>query len=132
MNRGYEWTFSPENIKPSRKLISDIESRFALIIDRFKRDFIREPKEGNESSYIVDIYQKKRGRFFYLCAKYRCPAKNCISEFFDIKFARLECYISNTFNLAYMRHNDEWNDPYRELTLDECMKMIETDELFHP
>lgn len=132
MNKGYSWVFSPENIKPSKQLIADVEKKLAVLVEQFKRDHVKQQPEDPRFNYIVDILQKKRGRYFYLCAKYRCPAENCIAEFFDVNFARLEYYGGASFNLAYLRHTNEWNTIYTELNLDDCLKAIKEDEWFRP
>ena len=36
------------------------------------------------------------------------------------------------FALAYMRHTEKWFTVYPSLTLDECLEVIESDELFQP
>jgi integration host factor subunit alpha len=56
-----------------------------LIESFLKPEFINEPPADNQWNYIVDIYGKWYRSYFYLCAKYRCPAPNCIGEFFETK-----------------------------------------------
>ena len=70
--------------------------------------------------------------YFYLCAKYRCPAPNCITEFFDTKFARLEFIGSDRFNLAFMRHIDQWAKTEENESLDECLDRVRNNPVYQP
>jgi hypothetical protein len=54
------------------------------------------------------MYPKWHGGYLYLCSKYRCPAENRISEFFEDRFARLEYVEENRFNLSFKRHTGQW------------------------
>jgi hypothetical protein len=83
-------------------------------------------------NYVVALYTKWWRSYLYFCATYRCPAPNCISEFFDLKFTRLEYAGGDRFHLAYMRHNDKWAEVFTDLTLDGCLELIEGNELFWP
>ncbi len=83
-------------------------------------------------NYIVDLSTKWYHSFFYFCATYRCPSPNCISEFFEIKFARLEYAGGDRFHLAYMRYTDQWQEIFRDQTLEECLESIENDPMFMP
>jgi len=64
--------------------------------------------------------------------KYRCPAPNCISEFFEMKFTRLEFVGNNKFNVAYMRHTELWQEIFQDFSLDECFEAMRDIELLHP
>jgi hypothetical protein len=55
-------------------------------------------------NYLVEVYAKWRGRYFYFMAKYASPGPNRMPLFFDIGFARLEYAGGELFNLAYFRH----------------------------
>ena len=64
------------------------EKANGLIESELKPKHIEPPAEDGRLNYIVDIYAKWYQSYLHFCAKYRCPAPNCISEFFEIRFAR--------------------------------------------
>lgn len=105
-----------------------------LISDKFKKGLELQAKvlEEHGFNYIVDVYTKWRGRYFYFIAKYRNPQENATEEFFEVKRTRLEYTGNQEFSLAYMRHTDKWFEVFQELTLDASLETIEENELFWP
>jgi hypothetical protein len=97
-----------------------------------KPKYIKPPPEDSDLSYLVDIFTKWYGNYFYFYSKYRCPAPNCISDFFEYKFVRLEYMGRNYFNLSYMRHTGQWWQVYTDLSLDECLDIIKDNPTFAP
>jgi hypothetical protein len=104
----------------------------AFVDTVLKPERIHPPLDDTRFSYIVDLSTQWYHSFFYFCATYRCPAPECISEFFEVKFTRLEYSGGERFNLAYMRHTDKWQEVFQGLTLDECLKTIEEMPVFWP
>ena len=47
-------------------------------------------------------------------------------------FARMEYVADNKFNLAYMRHNEQWFEVFQDISMDECLKSIEENPVFTP
>ena len=94
--------------------------------------FVLPPPEDTQWNYIVKIFTKWHQRYFYFCSKYRCPTPNCISEFFEMKFTRLEFVGNNKFNVAYMRHTELWQEIFQDFSLDECFEAMREMELLHP
>ena len=82
-------------------------------------------------NYVVDIYTKWYGNYFYFCAKYCCPGPNALSPCFDSNFARME-YVGGgaRFNLSFMRHTGQWTEIYHNVSLDECLEAIRNDQWF--
>jgi hypothetical protein len=97
-----------------------------------KPTFIKDPPKDYQWNYVVDIFTKWHQRYFYFCSTWRSTSSNAISEYFEIRFARLECAGDDKFNLAYMRHTGQWWEIFQELTLDECMEEMRTNPLFQP
>ena len=134
VRKGKGW-YPAKPLKPkvSDSTKADVQNKANELIESFlKPEFVKPPPEDAEWNYIVDIYGKWYRSYFYLCAKYRCPAPNCIAEFFETKFARLEYAGDGKFNLAYMRHTEQWFETDQELTLKECLERIREDSLFQP
>ena len=86
----------------------------------------------NDYNYIADINSKWYRNYFYFCATYNCPNPNAVSPSFETKSARMEYIADNKFNLAYMRHTEQWFEVFQAISIDECLKLIEEDPLFMP
>jgi hypothetical protein len=103
--------FSPPNqAKP--KLPNPLKANVTaeandLINTVLKPTHVKPPAGDERFNYIVDIYSKWYGNYFYFCSKYACPGPNAISPFFEARFARLRYVGNERFNLAYMRHTGE-------------------------
>ncbi len=118
---------APESIK------TEVETKAKELIESFlKPNYIKPPPEDKRFNYIVDIYAKWYQSYFHFIAKYRCPAPNCISEFFEDKFARMEYVGNGLFNLSYMRHTKQWLELFTDLSIDECLEIIKEDPHFLP
>lgn len=104
-----------------------------LIRDKFKPGIGIQAEAAREHgfNYVVDIYTKWRGRYFYFCAKYR-NLRATAEEFFEVRTTRMEFVGSRRFNLAYMRHTGKWCEVYQALPFEECLETIEIEELFWP
>lgn len=130
------WVFAPAK-SPIFKIPDNvkalIEERANQLIESvLKPQHIKPKPPGSDLNYVVDIYSKWHRHYFYFCAKYRCPAPNRISEFFEHKFARLEYSGSDSFNLSYMRHTEQWWELYQEMSLKECLEAIRQEPHFLP
>jgi hypothetical protein len=124
--------------KPARpKVPEDLKLELQEKADQFlesylKPTFLRPPPTDPTWNYIVEIFNKWHQRFFFFCSKYRCVHEECISEFFESRFTRLEYVGNRKFNVAYMRHTGQWWEILEELSLDECFDEIREQELLHP
>ncbi len=117
----------PENIK------IEVETKAKELVDSFlKPTYIKPPPENENFSYIVDIYAKWYRSYFHFSAKYACPAPNCITPFFEAKFARMEYVGDGRFNLSYMRYTEQWLRLFTDLSVDECLATIKDDPHFMP
>jgi hypothetical protein len=103
-----------------------------LINDVIKPRSVKPAPIDSDYNYIADIHSKWYRHYFYFCATYNCPSPNAISPSFEIKFARMEYVADNKFNLAYMRHNEQWFEVFQDISMDECLKLIEEDPNFMP
>jgi hypothetical protein len=104
----------------------------ALVETKLRPRHVQPPPDDVRFSYIVDLYNQWYRNFFYFCARYRCPAENCISEFFEVRYTRLEYTGEDTYSLAYMRHTGKWQDVYSDLSLELCLSTIEKEAIFWP
>jgi hypothetical protein len=97
-----------------------------------KPNFVLPPPQDLKWNYVVDVFTKWHQRYLYFCSKYRCPRENCLSEFFESRFARLKYVGNRQFNVSYMRHTGQWCDFLPELSLEECFEEIRQQEFLHP
>ena len=130
------WMYSPPKAaKPKvpeylKELVEEKSNE--LVETVLKPEHIKPPSKENSFSYVVDIWTKWYRGYFYFNAKYRCRAENCMSEFFETKFARMEYVGDESFNLSYMRHTEKWWEIYQNLTLDVCLQSIKEEPHFKP
>jgi hypothetical protein len=103
-----------------------------LIASVIKPQHVKPPPEDARFNYIVDIFSRWHGNSFYFVAKYRCPAPECITEFFEVKFARMEYGWTDRFNVSSMRHTGKWFELYWDMPLEECLKTVAEEPHFIP
>ena len=117
----------PEATKKSVQVVAD-----KLLEDVLKPQYVKSAPAEPSFNYIVDLYTKWYRNYFYFCATYRCPAENCISEFFETKYTRLEYTAKNQYTMSYMRHTGKWQEVYYDLPLETCLLKVESDMFFQP
>jgi hypothetical protein len=111
----------------------DMETKAKELIETvLKPEHVKPPSGDEHFNYIIDIYSKWHGNYFYFCTKYACPGPNAISPYFEAKFARLEYVGNGRFNLSYMRHTEKWCEVYTDLSLDESLAAIRDEPFFMP
>ena len=103
-----------------------------IIDEVIKPAHVKSASITNNFNYIADIYSKWYRNNFYFCATYNCPSANAIHPSFETKFARMEYVADNKFNLAYMRHTEKWFEVSQDISIEECLKLIEEDPIFMP
>jgi hypothetical protein len=130
------WVYSPKEAarpKVPERLKVEVQSRAQTLIDEvLKPMHIKPPGKDEQWNYLVDIFCKWRGSFFYFCSTYHCPGPNAITPSFESRFARLEYIGNNTFALAYMRYTGQWWEVFPELTLEQALETIGRGEIFSP
>ena len=127
------WIYSPRKKPVPDLLKAEVQSRANELVENvLKPEHIKPPPKDIEWNYIVDIYTKWHGSYFYFCAKYCSPGPNAISPSFETKFARMGYFGNNHFNLSYMRHTGQWWEIYTDLSSDECLTTIRNEPHFLP
>ena len=129
------WVYSPP--KSSKTKVPDdlrieVAQEADKLIAELKPLYIEDARKEHFLNYIVDLYTKWVGSYFYFCAKYACPGPNALAPSFESKFARMEYLGKNIFNLSYMRHTGKWMELERGLTLQECMQAIKEGPHYTP
>jgi hypothetical protein len=124
-----QWVYAPA--KPSKPGVPDqikaeVQTKADQLVEAFlKPNFIKPPPADTQWNYIVDIYTKWYRSYFYFCSKYHCPAPTAMTDYFEAKFARLEYVGDGKFNIAYMRHTEQWWGIFQDLSLDQCLDAIQ-------
>ena len=121
-----------KNYKISKELKWVVQSKADLLVEKLKKNHIRTPPPDHQFNYIVDIFTKWHGRYFYFCKKYRNPSPNRVSEFFERSYLRFDYVEDRNFDLSFMRHTGKWAQVYTDVELDECFRLAETEELLMP
>jgi hypothetical protein len=103
-----------------------------LIGSTLKPRHIQPPPKKAEFNYLVDLYAKWRGPFFYFCSRYCSPGPRALSPYFESRFARLQYAGNERFNLAYFRHTGQWWEVAQLLSLEACLSRIEVGGIFTP
>ncbi|MDB5337611.1 MAG: hypothetical protein JWN70_3230 [Planctomycetaceae bacterium] len=103
-----------------------------LIQNVLKPKHVLPPPEDMQFNYLIDIGMKWYRNYFYFTSTYACPDANALSPTFELRFARMEHIGDGKFNLAFMRHTDEWFVLYDGLSVDECLSTIRDDAWFMP
>ncbi len=130
--------WAPRPSRPAKAKIPDalkaeVQARSNELVNTvLKPKYVVPPPQDTSFNYIVDLSTTWYRSYFYFCATYRCPAPNCISEFFETRFARLEYAGGERFKLSFMRYTGQWIEIHTGITLDECLASIKDDPFFMP
>lgn len=108
-----------------------IESQCQPLIKKLKSQYISK-NPNKEYNYLIDIYTKWYRNYFYFCGKYKSESPNKITDEFEDKFVRLKIIKENEFDISYLRHTGKWFEIAYDLTLNECLEMIEDTPTLHP
>jgi hypothetical protein len=124
-----QWVYaSPRSPKPTvpDEIKAEVQKKADQLVEAFlKPNFIKPLPADTQWNYIVDIYTKWYRSYFYFCSKYHCPSPNAITDYFEAKFVRLEFVGNGKFNVAYLRHTEQWLEIFQDLTLDQCLEAIQ-------
>ncbi len=120
-----------KKLKITDKQKAAITVFFEPLILKFKTE-LQKVEPNKKFNYLVDIYTKWNQNYFYFCEKYKAVSDNRIADEFETKFVRLEYVSENNFNFSYFRHTGQWQLVIDNITLQECMEMIEGNPNFRP
>ena len=120
-----QWVYVPAKPTVPDEIKAEVQKKADSLAETFlKANFIKPPPADTQWNYIVDIYTKWYRNYFYFCSKYHCPGPTAMTESFEAKFARLEYVGNGKFNVAYMRHTEQWWEIFQDLSLDQCLEAI--------
>jgi hypothetical protein len=132
--RGRQWMRACAKLKAvPQSLKDDLTAKAQELIEReLKPLHIKPPPENIQWNYIIDIFTRWRGPYFYFMARYACPSPNAVSPIFEVGFARMEYLRSGNFNLAYMRHTGHWWQIFNDVPMEEALQAVCSEPFFQP
>jgi hypothetical protein len=87
-------------------------------------------------NYPVDFFGKWRANKYSFVTRYRSGSPDNAGEEFDAAFARLdhleECIAETRFDVMWHRHTGQWWRLHASVTLQEALRLIETNPLLRP
>ena len=87
-------------------------------------------------SYPIDIFGKWRGSKYSFITCFCSGSADNKGETFESAFTRLdhlaECVTATRFDVMWRRHTGQWHRLFSSVTLDEALRLIETEELLQP
>jgi hypothetical protein len=123
----------PPRPKASAAFKTQVQMRAdELIASVIEPHHVKPPPEDARFNYVVDVSSRWHGNSFYFVAKYRCPAPTCMTEFFEMKFARMQYAGSDRFKVSSMRHTEKWFELYQDMPFEECLQAIAEEPHFIP
>ena len=128
------WVLSPvekSKVKPSNRKKSEIETRCQPLIEYFKQQYVKKIPD-KQFNYLTDVFIKWHGDYLYFCEKYKSEHPGMIEREFEESFVRLKYVGIDNFNFSYFRHTEKWFPVANNLTLNDCLEMIESNPNFHP
>ncbi|MCP4386583.1 MAG: hypothetical protein GY798_35110 [Hyphomicrobiales bacterium] len=103
-----------------------------LVEDVLKPRFLPEIRP-TEFNYCVDIFGKWHGNKYRFMQRFRNDRPDRFGEQeFTAPFARIEYVGRDRFDLAYFRHNEQWQPVDRGVTLEEALELLEANNIYHP
>lgn len=87
-------------------------------------------------NYPVDIFGRWRGAKYSFITRWRSGFPHNAGEEFDSAFTRLdhldECLAETRFDVMWHRHTGQWWRLHACVTLEEALRLIESEPLLHP
>lgn len=135
MRQQKTWVFNPKY--PKIKVPDLVKKRVSTLADKLidedlRPSHVKRRRKNEKFNYIIDIYTKWVGNYFYFCALYKVPdPKASISEF-EMKFARLQYTSNGRYFLAYHRHTGQWWETDKNISIARALETIKEGGPFTP
>jgi hypothetical protein len=106
-----------------------------FIAEVLKPRFLPEVRP-TEFNYPIDIRGRWRGSNYSFITRYRSGFPDNLGEEFDAPFTRLDHACGHIrdirLNIMWRRHTGQWWQLYSAVSLEEALRLIETDECLRP
>ena len=127
------WVRVRKLLVADRELISAACER--LISETLKPRFLREIRP-TAFNYPIDIFGKWRGSRYSFITRYRSGFPENTGEEFDSAFTRLDHVEDHPgelrFHVMWHRHTGQWHRLHTLVSLDEALRLIQSEELLWP
>ncbi|TFF22880.1 hypothetical protein E3C22_10495 [Jiella endophytica] len=131
--REYRWVRVKPLTKEEKADIATLCETF--VAEALKPRFLPAIRE-TPFNYPVDIFGKWRGSKYSFITRYRSGFAENRGEEFDMAFTRLdhleECFDETRFDVMWHRHTGQWWRLHSNVTLDEALQLMATEELLQP
>ena len=131
--RAGEWVRVKMLAAEEKTLLSARFERF--IAERLKPRFLAKVRP-TQFNYPVDILGKWRGSNYSFITRYRSGRPENAGEEFDAAFTRLDHVEEHLgdlrFDVMWHRHTGQWFRLHALVTLDEALRLVESEELLWP
>jgi hypothetical protein len=118
-------------VKPTDSEKNEILTHCQPLVELFAKQYVRENPD-KRFNYLVDVYTKWHKNYLYFCEKFKSEHPNRIADEFEFKFVRLENTGKDRYNFSYLRHTGKWFLVTTDLTLKECIEMMQANPNFQP
>jgi hypothetical protein len=106
-----------------------------FIAETLKPRFLPEVRQ-TPFNYPIDIFGKWRGSKYSFIIRYRSGFPENAGEEFNAPFTRLdhleECWAEARFDVLWRRHTGQWWRSQPSVTLEEALRLIETEPFLQP
>jgi hypothetical protein len=134
MKRKRQWVYIVSK-PPKQKAPSEYQDLVNAAISTFiktaleSKYFLNRPTSRGVE--MVNIYSKwYQQHYIYFIAKFHDARPNAINEIYENHFARMAYIDNDKFDLAYMRHTEQWCNKYKNISFSECLDAIRDDDFF--
>ena len=132
-NREFRWVRVKALGSDEKAVVAAVCERF--IAETLKPRFLSEIRP-TPFNYPVDIFGKWRGSKYSFFTRYRSGFADNAGEEFDSAFTRLnhieEDLAETRFDVMWHRHTGQWWRLHSSVTLEEALRLIETEPLPRP
>ena len=139
MAKKSQMTWLPGSAKPKKPISIALKAAVDTQAQKFVENvlqpkFVLPPSKRPRFNYVIGVTTKWIGSSLYFILTYASPGPThaAISPTFEQKFARIVFVGDDKFSLSFMRHTSKWVELYGRLSLDECLKAIDSDPWFQP
>jgi hypothetical protein len=134
MAKKRKWIYvleKPAKQKASSAFMEIVDKSVATFIETTLKPYYSLEESSDKVRRIVNIYAKwHQQHFIHFLAEFHDTSPNAIHQYYKDPFARMAYMGDERFNLAYMRHTGQWWDKYQNISLEDCLDAIKTDDFF--
>ncbi len=135
MGRRSGWVWVRVKVLPAAEKLA-IAARCEQFIGEILKPRFLPEIHPTKFNYPVDILGKWRGDKYSFIVRFRSGFNQNAGEEFDSAFARLdhmqECLTETRFDVMWHRHTGQWWRLHSSVTLEDALRLIETEPALRP